>query len=71
MYCGQERSSLKANGTASQAALKLSYPGYAPVNVRGPLTGQLYQFSRPHPVQTVDARDAVPILRTRLFRQAR
>lgn len=71
MCCDQARSSLKANGTANEAALKLSYPGYAPVNVRGPLTGQLYQFSRPHPVQTVDARDAMSILKTRLFRQAR
>ena len=71
MCCAQTRSSLRVNGTANQAGLKLSYPGYAPVNVRGPLTGQLYQFSRLHPVQTVDARDAVSILKTRLFRQAR
>ena len=71
MGCGQVRSSLRANGTANEAGLKLSYSGYAPVHVCGPLTGQLYQFSRLHPVQTVDARDAVSILRTRLFRQAR
>jgi hypothetical protein len=59
------------NGAANQAALKLTYYGHAPVNVRGPFTGQLYQFSRLHPVQTVDARDAVSILKTRLFRQTR
>jgi hypothetical protein len=53
------------------ATLKLTYPGHAPVNVHGPFTGQLYQFSRLHPVQTVDARDAMSILKTRLFRQAR
>jgi len=71
MCCGQARSSLRANGTANQGALKLSYPGYAPVTVWGPFTGQLYQFSQQHPVQTVDARDAVSILNTKLFRQAR
>jgi hypothetical protein len=71
MCCGQKRSDLKANGTASQAALNLMYCGFASVNVRGPVTGQLYQFSRLHPVQSVDARDAVSILKTRLFRQAR
>ena len=47
------------------------YCGHAPVNVRGPFTGQLYPFSRLHPMQTVDARDAVSILKTKLFRQAR
>jgi hypothetical protein len=53
------------------SASKLTYYGYAPVNVRGPFTGQLYQFSRLDPVQAVDARDAASILKTRLFRQAR
>jgi hypothetical protein len=71
MYCEQARGSLRSGGAVNQATLKLSYPGYAPVNVCGPFTGQLYQFSRLHPVQTVDARDAVSILKTRLFRQAR
>jgi hypothetical protein len=71
MCCGQAGSNLRANRAVDPAAPKLSYPGYAPVNVRGPFTGQLYQFSRLHPVQTVDARDAESILKTRLFRQAR
>jgi hypothetical protein len=70
MCCGRARSDLKANGTAMESAWKLMYYGYAPVNVRGPFTGQLYQFSRLQPVQAVDARDAVSILKTRLFRQA-
>jgi hypothetical protein len=47
------------------------YYGHAAVNVRGPATGQLYQFSRLQPVQAVDARDASSILKTRLFRQTR
>jgi hypothetical protein len=71
MCCGQTRSSLRTNGTASGGALKLMYYGHVPVNVRGPFTGQLYQFSQQHPVQIVDARDAVSILKTKLFRQAR
>jgi hypothetical protein len=45
------------------------YYGYASVNIRGPFTGQLYQFSRLRPVQAVDSRDAQSILRTRLFRR--
>ena len=71
MCCGQTRSDLRANGSKSQAALNLMYYGYATVSVRGPVTGGLYQFSRLNPVQTVDARDAVSILKTRLFRQTR
>lgn len=71
MCCGQTRSDLETNGSANQHALNLMYYGHAAVNVRGPVTGQLYQFSRVHPVQSVDARDAVSILKTRLFRQTR
>ena len=56
MCCGQTRSSLKANGNANQAAMNLMYQGHAPGNVRGPVTGQLYQFSQMHPVRPVDAR---------------
>jgi hypothetical protein len=71
MCCGENRSILKETGIASQAALNLMYYGLGAVNVRGPVTGQLYQFSRVYPVQSVDVRDAVCILKTRLFRQAR
>jgi hypothetical protein len=71
MCCGQTRSSLRSAGAAAQAALKLMYCGHASINVRGPVTGQLYQFSRLHPVQDIDTRDAVSILRMRLFRQIR
>ena len=47
----------------------LMYYGYASVSVRGPVSGQLYHFSRQQPVQAVDARDAISILKTRLFRR--
>lgn len=49
--------------------LQLMYFGYATVSVRGPVSGQLYHFSRQQPVQAVDARDAVSILKTRMFRR--
>jgi hypothetical protein len=71
MCCGQTRSDLRADGLESEPALNLMYYGYAAVNVRGPITGQLYQFSRVQPTQAVDARDADSILKTRLFRQTR
>ena len=71
MCCGQKRSALRAAGNAQQADLNLHYFGYSPMNVRGPVTGQLYQFSKLQPVQPVDARDAASILRTRLFGRAR
>jgi hypothetical protein len=71
MYCDQTESDLKADGSAEQAARVLKYYGYASISVRGPVSGQLYQFSRQQPVQPVDARDAASILKTRLFRPTR
>lgn len=71
MCCGQKRSALRTGGDAQQADLKLHYLGHSPMNVRGPVTGQLYQFSKFQQVQPVDARDAASILRTRLFGRAR
>lgn len=71
MCCGQKRSALRAAGKVQQTDLNLHYFGYSTMNVRGPVTGQLYQFSKLQPVQPVDARDAVSILRTRLFGRAR
>ena len=69
MCSGEKRSDLRADNASNQAAVNLLYYGHAKVNIRGPVTGALYQFSRLKPVQSVDARDAVAILRTRLFRQ--
>ena len=71
MCSGDERDDMKTRFNANEATLDLMYFGFAPVSVRGPVTGQLYQFSRLHPVQSVDARDAGPILKTRLFRRIR
>ena len=71
MCCGQMRSALKASGTAESRAVNLLYCGHASASVRGSVTGQVYQFSRLQPVQAVDSRDAMPMLRTRLFRRVR
>lgn len=71
MCCGQKRSALKVSGEAQQANLNLHYFGYSTMNVRGPATGRLYQFSKLQPMQAVDARDAAAILRTRLFRRVK
>ena len=49
--------------------VRLRFQGVAPVSVRGPVTDVLYRFSQQCPVQAVDARDALPILSTRLFRR--
>jgi hypothetical protein len=54
---------------SESAKFDLMYFGYASVSVRGPVSGQLYQFSRQQPVQAVDVRDALSILKTRLFRR--
>jgi len=54
-----------------QAAVNLMYFGFAKVSVRGPISGELYEFSRHEPVRPVDARDAVSMLKTRLFRRIR
>ena len=45
----------------------LRYRDRAPVRVRGPVTGQVYEFSGERPSRWVDARDAEPLLRTRHF----
>jgi len=62
----KERTPMRNAGNAS---FSLMYYGYASVSVRGPVSGQLYQFSRQQPVQAVDARDALSLLKTRLFRR--
>jgi hypothetical protein len=59
------------NAELRAADQHLLYYGAERVSVRGPVTGRLYQFSRQQPLQTVDPRDAVSMLKTRLFRRIR
>ncbi len=47
----------------------LRYLENSPILVPGPVTGRQYEFSGARPVQAVDGRDAVALLRTRFFRQ--
>jgi hypothetical protein len=70
MFFGQKAQALKAERTPRNAALILHYLGQRPVNVRGAITGSFYEFSQHQPVQPVDAKDAVFLLGTRLFRLA-
>lgn len=49
--------------------VKLRYMERSPILVRGPVTHQQYEFSAMHPIQSVDARDAAALLRTRFFIQ--
>lgn len=70
--CGNENGEkIKTAKAREDKTMHLMYYGVASVSVRGPATGQLYRFSRTSPVQAVDARDAGPILKTRLFRRIR
>ena len=43
------------------------YRGNGSAQIRGRVTGQIYQFPRQQPVQAVDPRDAVGLIGTRLF----
>jgi hypothetical protein len=56
-----------ARDPATPGGVVLRYRERAPVLVRGPVTGLPYAFSSGQPTQSVDARDAQALLRTRLF----
>ena len=71
MFFGRRRNDLRALEASNRNDVKLMYYGYSAVNIRGSITGQLYQFSRLIPIKLVDARDAESILTTHLFRLTR
>ena len=52
------------------STINLRYSEASPIQVRGPITGRVYSFSRLHLVQAVDPRDAAALLSTRFFRRA-
>lgn len=56
-----------AQSRAGNGVVRLRYLGGVSVLVSGPATHHQYSFSRLRPTQTVDARDAILLLRTRLF----
>jgi hypothetical protein len=47
----------------------LRYARNTPIRVRGPVTGRQYDFTASAPVQAVDPKDAVALLRSAFFRQ--
>lgn len=55
------------NPTAVHSAVKLRYLASARVRVIGAATGRTYEFSGASPLQSVDARDAEALLRSRFF----
>ena len=48
--------------------MRVRYAGGRPLLIKGPATGTSYRFSGLDRVQLVDPRDAVSIVRNRLFR---
>ena len=59
-----------SNRVETARHVQLRYRDRAPVQVRGPVTGRTYVFSAAQPVQTVDAREADGLLRTKMFSRA-
>ncbi len=62
--CGQTRTAPMTD----RHRMRVRYLGGRPVVVRGPVTGGEYRFSGLDRLQLVDPRDAVSIVRDRLFR---
>ena len=48
--------------------MKVRYGGGRPMIIKGPVTGKTYRFSGMERLQLIDPRDAVSIVRNRLFR---
>lgn len=69
MRCGAERGPVIAKTVKDVPAVDLIYRGESVMQIRGAVTGQIYQFSPISPVQSVDRRDAAFIMQTRLLRQ--
>ena len=67
MRYGQDREGVKPDLYVNFGAVKMIYRGNGSAQIRGRVTGQVYQFPRQKPVQAVDPRDAVEMIRTRLF----
>lgn len=69
MCCGQKQNGFSISRKADGSAVNMLYRGNGSAQIRGPVTGQIYQFARTQPVQAVDSRDAGLLVRTRLFTQ--
>lgn len=74
MRFGNERGPLIASPLIAKtgedvSAVCLTYRGESIMQIRGVVTGRIYQFSPLYPVQSVDRRDASFITQSRLLRQ--
>ena len=67
MECRQEPAGARPAKFVNFGAVKMIYRGNGSAQIRGRVTGQIYQFPRQEPVQAVDPRDAVGLIGTRLF----
>jgi hypothetical protein len=63
------RSASEHSAVTGSGGVMLKYVEDSPILVRGSSTGRHYQFSGVSPVQEVDVRDAVAMLRTGYFRR--
>jgi hypothetical protein len=71
MCGGEKRSAFIGIGTTDAPEVMMLYRGNGSAQIRGQVTGQIYQFPRQQPVQRVDRRDAGFLVRTRLFTRVR
>jgi hypothetical protein len=62
--CGQSQTA----PMTERHRMRVRYSGGKPIMVKGPVTGLNYHFSGMDRVQLIDPRDAVTIVRNRLFR---
>jgi hypothetical protein len=67
MDCIQKQVTSKPDQFVNFGAIQMVYRGNGSAQIRGRVTGQIYQFPRQQPVQAVDPRDAVGLIGTRLF----
>ena len=62
--CGEA----KTAAMTDRHRIRVRYGGGRPIIVKGPVSGSNYRFSGIERVQLVDPRDAVAIMRNRMFR---
>jgi hypothetical protein len=62
---------LNVDGIGDTNRVRMLYQGNGSAQIRGKVTGQIYQFPRQQPVQAVDPRDAGSLIRTHLFTPVR
>lgn len=65
--CGQARQAASTPAPSAGPLVNVEYRGRPAVDIRGP-SGREYAFSREHPIQSVDPRDARVMLRSPAFR---